>query len=95
MLLTAFLLYCTRLQPHANACTHSLVCLTVLPSMVETTALGAAIAAAIGSKSMTMEDVKKRFTSTKNIDPVATEEEREKLYSNWKKAVERSLNWVE
>ena len=69
--------------------------LTALPSMVETTALGAAIAAAIGSKSMTMEDIKKRFTSTKNIDPVATEEEREKLYSNWKKAVERSLNWVE
>ncbi len=63
--------------------------------MIETTALGASIAAALGSESMTVEDIKKKFSSGKRIETSINEEARNKLYAGWKKAVERSLNWVE
>ena len=67
------------------------------PQMRETTALGAAIAAgfAVG--------VWKEFEELKNINqnnrktfsPTTDEATRDKLYSLWSKAVERSRGWVD
>jgi glycerol kinase len=67
------------------------------PQMRETTALGAAIAAGFAV------DVWKEFSELKGINrdnrstfwPNTTKASREKLYSNWQRAVERSRGWVD
>jgi glycerol kinase len=60
---------------------------------VEATAMGVAMLAALKTGFWTSEDIKKM----KNTDRVFTskmdEENRERLYRGWKRAVERSLNW--
>jgi len=65
----------------------------VRPSSIESTALGAAYLAGITVGLWTEEDVIKN----KNIDivfnPVMQEEKRLKKYSNWQKAVKRSMSW--
>ncbi|KAF8254125.1 glycerol kinase [Wilcoxina mikolae CBS 423.85] len=73
------------------------VCLEIdRPQMRETTALGAAIAAGFAV------DVWKEFDELKGINrndrstfwPKTTEASREKLYTNWQRAVERSKGWL-
>lgn len=64
------------------------------PSVTETTALGAAYLAGLAvkfweNKNEIKWNLDRRFT------PAIDEEKREKLYSRWKKAVERSMNWSE
>ena len=67
--------------------------LTAIP---DTTALGAGYLAglAAGVWQDTAEIARKRFTS-RTFTPKMSEDEREKLYHDWKRAVERSRNWVE
>ena len=66
------------------------------PQVVETTALGAAFLAglAVGfwkDQSVIIEDEKIAET----YEPVMAEEQKEKLYTGWKKAVDRALKWEE
>ncbi len=67
----------------------------IRPTVIETTALGAAYAAglATGFWSST-KDLKNNWSEGKRWVPAMKEEHREKLYSGWKKAIERSFNWV-
>ncbi|MBE6783828.1 MAG: glycerol kinase GlpK [Ruminococcaceae bacterium] len=66
------------------------------PKMVETTALGAAFLAglAVGYWKDT-----KELETVREVDRIFTpemdEEERDKLYAGWKKAVKRSMDWEE
>ena len=66
--------------------------LTAIP---DTTALGAGYLAglAVGMWQDTDEIARKRFVS-RTFVPRMPGEQREKLYANWKRAVERSRNWV-
>ncbi|NSW92219.1 MAG: glycerol kinase GlpK [Firmicutes bacterium] len=66
------------------------------PKVVETTALGAAFMAGlhIGMWS-SKEEISKRWTADRVFTPQMNEEYCKKLYKGWKKAVERSLKWVE
>jgi glycerol kinase len=68
----------------------------IRPKVTETTALGAAYAAglAVGFWS-DLEDLRQNWAEDKTWHPVMAPEAREKGYREWKKAVERSLNWVE
>ena len=66
------------------------------PKTVETTALGAAYLAglAVGVWD-SLEDIEENREVDKIFEPTMSMEERNKIYAGWKKAVERSMNWVE
>jgi glycerol kinase len=66
------------------------------PVVAETTALGAAYAAgiAVGFWSGT-QDVVDNWVEGKRWSPSMADDERERLYRNWKKAVTKTLDWVD
>ena len=66
------------------------------PLIGETTALGAAYAAglAVGFWS-SQDEVKKQWQQSRRWSPTSTSEVRESGYKQWKKAVERTLNWID
>ncbi len=68
----------------------------VRPQVPETTALGAAYAAglAVGYWS-DPEDLRANWHESRRWKPHWTEEQRAKGYAGWRKAVERTLDWVE
>jgi len=63
--------------------------------IIESTALGAAYFSGIGSGLWKKEDILKNRKIEKEFLPDMAADKREKLYSTWKKAVQRSMNWVE
>jgi glycerol kinase len=65
------------------------------PLITETTALGAAYAAglAVGFWKNT-DDLKKQWKQSRRWSPTSTPENRAKGYAEWKKAIERTLNWA-
>ncbi|MEW5989066.1 MAG: glycerol kinase GlpK [Chloroflexota bacterium] len=68
----------------------------VRPQVAETTALGAAYAAglAVGFWN-NLDDLRANWQVDYTWRPVMSDENREKLYRGWLKAVERTFNWVE
>ncbi|GAB3665636.1 glycerol kinase GlpK [Nocardioides korecus] len=68
----------------------------VRPKVAETTALGAAYAAglAVGYWANT-DDITENWGEDKRWSPQMDEDERERLYRNWKKAVTKTLDWVD
>ena len=66
------------------------------PLIGETTALGAAYAAglAVGFWSST-DEVRKQWQQSRRWSATSTEQQRTVGYAGWKKAVERTLNWVD
>ncbi|HEX5968266.1 MAG TPA: glycerol kinase GlpK [Intrasporangium sp.] len=68
----------------------------VRPRVAETTALGAAYAAglAVGYWSSPSE-VRDNWGEDRRWSPSMDQAERERLYRNWKKAVQRTLDWVD
>ncbi|MEW2403269.1 glycerol kinase GlpK [Streptomyces sp. NPDC046862] len=66
------------------------------PVVAETTALGAAYAAGLATGFwQNTDELRQHWHESKRWDPQWNDEEREKGYAGWKKAVERSLDWVE
>jgi glycerol kinase len=67
----------------------------IRPKIIETTALGAAYAAglAVGFW-QNKEELKKQWQIDKEFKPNMAGKERDKLYSGWKKAVQRSFDWA-
>ena len=65
------------------------------PLITETTALGAAYAAglAVGLWS-DIEELRKQWQQSRRWNPTSTPENRATGYSQWKKAIERTLNWA-
>ncbi len=68
----------------------------VRPKVAETTALGAAYAAglAVGFWSST-DEITENWGEDKRWTPQMEDSERERLYRNWKKAVTKTLDWVD
>ncbi len=68
----------------------------VRPKVAETTALGAAYAAglAVGYWENT-DDITANWGEDKRWSPQMDDAERERLYRNWKKAVTKTLDWVD
>ncbi|WP_454931665.1 FGGY-family carbohydrate kinase, partial [Actinomyces oricola] len=68
----------------------------VRPRVTETTALGAAYAAgiAVGFWAGT-QDVVDNWVEGRRWVPTMEDNERERLFRNWKKAVKRTLDWVD
>ncbi|MFP3999230.1 MAG: glycerol kinase GlpK [Desulfobacterales bacterium] len=68
----------------------------IRPKITETTALGAASAAALASGfAQGTEELKENWTIDKTWQPNMTEQERRRDVKNWKKAVKRTLNWID
>jgi glycerol kinase len=68
----------------------------VRPVVAETTALGAAYAAGIAVGYWDGEqDVIDNWAEDKRWEPSMASDERERLYRNWKKAVTKSMGWVD
>ena len=68
----------------------------IRPEVIETTALGAAYAAglAVGHWKDT-DELKERWREDKRWEPAMDATDREAGYARWKKAVARTLNWVD
>jgi glycerol kinase len=68
----------------------------VRPVVAETTALGAAYAAGLAVGFWQGEDdIRENWAEDKTWTPSMDEGQREKLYAGWKKAVTRTLDWVD
>jgi len=67
----------------------------IRPTVTETTALGAAYAAglAVGFWKDPRE-VQANWKIDRQFEPAMPTDRRESLYANWKRAIERSLNWI-
>ncbi|BDS12841.1 glycerol kinase GlpK [Aureispira anguillae] len=65
------------------------------PQIIETTALGAAYLAGLAVGYWTKEEIKDRWQLNRAFDVQMPKEQRNKLYANWQKAVERTKGWVE
>ncbi len=68
----------------------------IRPKVTETTCLGAAYAAGLAAGFWSdFEELSKNWNVDRTWEPAMKEIEREEGYKGWKKAVERTLNWVE
>jgi glycerol kinase len=68
----------------------------IRPAVTETTALGAAFAAGLATGFWSgTDELRERWTEDRRWEPRMAEDERERRYGQWKKAVERTFDWVE
>jgi glycerol kinase len=68
----------------------------IRPKVAETTALGAAYAAGLATEFWnTEDDLRENWVEDKRWEPKMAESERENLLHYWKKAVQRTFDWVE
>lgn len=68
----------------------------IRPKIIETTVLGAAYAAGLASGFWSgIEEIGKKWEVDRTWNPSMTAAEREHGYLGWKKAVERTFNWVD
>jgi len=63
--------------------------------IIESTALGAAYFAGIAAGLWTKEEILKNRKVERVFEPSMSEENRDRLYATWKKAVSRVMNWEE
>jgi glycerol kinase len=68
----------------------------VRPRVAETTSLGAAYAAGLATGFwQNLEDLRANWQADKTWQPQMADDQRIQLYHGWRKAVERTFNWVE
>jgi len=68
----------------------------IRPRITETTALGAASAAALAiGFAGSIEELKRNWVMDKRWEPAMAPDQRDKGIAGWKKAVERTLNWID
>jgi glycerol kinase len=66
------------------------------PALLETTALGAAYAAGLAAGVWSgLDELREQWTEERRFEPTWSEEQRAEGYAGWRKAVERSLGWVD
>jgi glycerol kinase len=66
----------------------------VVPEITETTALGAAYLAGVAVELWSEDDVRGMWTEARRYEPDMSEDERESLLAEWRRALERSGRWV-
>jgi glycerol kinase len=66
----------------------------VVPEISETTALGAAYLAGITTELWTESDVREMWTEDRRYEPDMSDDERQSLLADWRRALERSRRWV-
>ena len=66
----------------------------VVPEVAETTALGAAYLAGVGTSAWTLDQVGSSWRERARYEPAMGADEREALLGEWRRAVERSREWA-
>jgi glycerol kinase len=67
----------------------------VRPVVTETTALGAAYGAGLAEGYWdSMDDLQDNWQESQRWDPSMNDSDRERLYTRWQQAVQRSLDWA-
>jgi glycerol kinase len=66
----------------------------VVPEVAETTALGAAYLAGVGTGSWTLDQVASNWRERARYEPAMADGERDALLAEWRRAVERSREWA-
>jgi glycerol kinase len=67
----------------------------VRPTVIETTALGAAYAAGLAEGVWaSMDELSSNWKVDRRFEPKMSEDQREALFARWRKAVTRTLDWV-
>ena len=66
-----------------------------VPEIAETTALGAAYLAGVGTGMWTIDDVSRHWREQHRYEPAMGAGERERLLHDWRRALERARGWVE
>ncbi|RME94721.1 MAG: glycerol kinase, partial [Bacteroidetes bacterium] len=64
------------------------------PSIIETTALGAAYLAGIAVRFWHKDELAAKWQRDAHFEPQMEADEREKLYRGWQKAVKRTMGWA-
>jgi glycerol kinase len=67
----------------------------LVPEIAETTALGAAYLAGVGTGLWTIDHVSRSWRERARYEPAMGEDQREQLLSEWRRALGRSRSWVE
>jgi glycerol kinase len=67
----------------------------VVPEISETTALGAAYLAGIGSGHWDAAQVREMWREARRYEPQMSEDEAERLLGEWSEAVSRSKRWAQ
>ncbi len=65
------------------------------PEVIESTAMGSAYLAGIKSGVWKKEDILNNRVINKTFNPDISQQDRDQLYNGWKKAVDRTLNWLD
>lgn len=65
------------------------------PEIIETTAMGAGYLAGLQSNIWDKDQIIKNQKIDRSFNPTINDSEREKMYRGWKKAVNRTFNWIE
>jgi glycerol kinase len=66
----------------------------ILPEIPETTALGAAYLAGVGTGLWTIDHVQGSFSERARYEPRMSREERDELLAGWRRALERARGWA-
>jgi glycerol kinase len=66
----------------------------IVPEVAETTALGAAYLAGIGTGLWTIDGVRSRWREKRRFEPEMSEDRREQLLEQWRRAVDRARAWA-
>jgi glycerol kinase len=67
----------------------------VVPEIPETTALGAAYLAGVGTGLWTLEQVRTSWRERRRYEPAMADDERGKLLHDWRRALERARAWAD
>ena len=67
----------------------------VVPEIAETTALGAAYLAGVGTGRWTLDQLGRRWREKSRYEPAMGDDEREMLLAGWRRALERSHDWAQ
>jgi glycerol kinase len=67
----------------------------VVPEIAETTALGAAYLAGVGTGRWTLDQVQRGWREKLRYEPRMSEDERTALLAGWQRALERSYDWAQ
>ena len=70
-------------------------CEVLRPEIIETTAMGAGYLAGLQSNIWDKDQIIKNQKIDRSFNPTINDNEREKIYRGWKKAVNRTFNWIE
>lgn len=70
-------------------------CEVLRPEIIETTAMGAGYLAGLQSNLWDKDQIIKNQKIDRSFNPTINDSEREKMYRGWKKAVNRTFNWIE